>query len=116
MYLNNMKEVSSKNFNSYFCLCGEYALSISTHLKNLPERQYDNSLVIDKIKHTFRIKFIKQPEPTIIERQKGYEKRWIYICRRCKLWLAYELENTKITGNYLYIISKALVSEPFATS
>ncbi|KAG5439091.1 hypothetical protein PCANB_001389 [Pneumocystis canis] len=94
-----MTEASSKDFNSYFCLCGEYSLSISTDLKNLPKRQYDDSLVIDKIKHTFRIKFIKQLEPTIIEGKNGYEKRWIYICRRCKLWLAYELENTKTTGN-----------------
>ncbi|KTW26200.1 hypothetical protein T552_03092 [Pneumocystis carinii B80] len=94
-----MKEVSLKDFNSYFCICGEYSLSISTDLKNLPKRQYDNALIIDKTKHTFRITFIKQSEPLILERKNGYEKRWMYTCRRCELWLAYELHGVETVKN-----------------
>ncbi|CCJ28762.1 unnamed protein product [Pneumocystis jirovecii] len=94
-----MKEAISKDFNSYFCLCGEYSLSISSNLKNLPKRQHDDALVIDKTRHTFRIKFIKQPEPIILEREDGYEKRWMYNCRRCEVWLAYELPGIETAKN-----------------
>lgn len=110
-------EDQSQKLNVYFCLCGQLSLIlgrqmvlagvlspnsialkldrlISPHLldcelETLGRRRTDDARMLDTMRHHNKMNMIEGPT-VVIQRQKGMERQYRYLCKSCKLPLYYQ--------------------------
>ncbi|KAI9492720.1 hypothetical protein BDB00DRAFT_826913 [Zychaea mexicana] len=94
----------------YYCLCSEFLLVIDADLRKLPRRRTDNAIIVSNTRRTY--KFTAESDGcTIVKRREGFEKQYRYHCPRCRLLVAYEMNENKKSGPYTYIVDSALTEK-----
>ncbi|KAJ1979434.1 hypothetical protein H4R34_002831 [Dimargaris verticillata] len=99
-----------KNFNVYYCLCGEYNLILERPLAEFPQRATDQAYIINNATNMYKWN-VKKGTEAIVKRESGYEKQLRFGCPRCELTVGYNASGDSFAGDYTYIIADALTAE-----
>ena len=109
----------------YYCLCGEFALVVDRPLSALPTRPLDRAHVLrcldaaspsasasdpGRKARVFKISALQAPPKLVQHPDARAEKRFPFICTRCRLEIGYEHTPPPIKsgGTFTFILPGAL--------
>lgn len=112
--------------HSYHCICTTFVLVTGYDLTRLPERGepgLDKAIVLPtqnsddpQDQQTIMTNLVADRQPTVIRRDDGFEKRTLLRCQRCKLVIAYRLDEAQFKNgsahaqDVVYVLPGALMS------
>lgn len=115
---------------TYHCLCTELVLASTTPLTKLPTRTSDRSIIcplpptindttVLSSHHALLHGVSTESSSIVVEREDGFEKRYLQRCPRCNITVGYQLDKSmyKDPGNesgpredVVYLLPGGLVS------
>ncbi|KAG9229755.1 hypothetical protein BJ875DRAFT_386667 [Amylocarpus encephaloides] len=141
--------MASTKINTYHCLCSTLLLATTHTLSSLPRRSssgstgLDNALILplpaspptfeessennDDLPaegYTILLGLNRDSRPTLIRREDGFEKRYLFKCERCKAVAGYEIlgereemdtdgdgrANAEYQGRAMYLLPGGMMS------